>query len=174
MAEAQVQVVISAKDDASKVFSKVGNSAADLAKTLAIGIAGAGAAVAAGLGIAVKSAADFSKEMSAVGAVSGATQDQMKQLSDLALQLGKDTSFSASEAAKGLEELVQGGVSIPDIMNGAAEATLNLAAAGGVDLATAAEIASNALNTFGLSGQDMAHVADEIVSRCRNPVFFHE
>lgn len=162
MADQQVRVVISAKDEASKVFESVGNSAAGLAKTLAVGIVGAGVAVAAGLTAAISAAASFEKQMSAVGAVSGATQDEMKQLSDLALQLGKDTSFSASEAAKGLEELVKGGVTIPDIMNGAAQATLNLAAAGGVDLATAAEIASTALNTFNLSGNDMAHVSDLI------------
>jgi hypothetical protein len=36
------------------------------------------------------------------------------------------------------------------------------AAAGGVDLATAAGIAANALNTFNLTGEDMGHVADLI------------
>lgn len=76
MAEAKVDVVISAHDEASKVFGKVGGSAADLAKGLAVGVAAAGAAVATGLGFAVKAAADFDKQMSAVGAVSGASADQ--------------------------------------------------------------------------------------------------
>src|SRR4029450_4990527 len=105
---AKVEIQINAKDNASKVFGKVGSSAADLAKGLAVGVAGAGAAVAAGLGVAVSAAADFEKTMSGVRAVSGASADEMTQLSDLALQLGKDTSFSASEAAKGLGELVKG------------------------------------------------------------------
>jgi TP901 family phage tail tape measure protein len=47
-------------------------------------------------------------------------------------------------------------------MNGAAEATLNLAAAGGVSLPDAATIAANALAEFNLKGSDMAHVADLI------------
>lgn len=162
MAESRVQVTISAKDQASSVFKKVGGSAADLGKTLAIGVAAGGAALAAGLGFAAKSAADFEKQMSGVGAVSGATASEMEQLSSLALQLGKDTAFSASEAASGLEELVKGGLTIPEIMDGAAKATLNLAAAGGTDLASAAEIAANALNTFNLSGADMAKVSDLI------------
>ena len=162
MADTKVEIQINAKDNASKVFKDVASSAAGLAQELAVGVVAGTAAMAAGLGVAVKSAADFQQQMSAVAAVSGATGEEMAQLTDKALELGQKTSFSASEAAKGLEELVKGGVTIPEIMNGAAEATLNLAAAGGVDLASAAEIASNALNTFNLSGEDMAHVADMI------------
>ena len=162
MPDTKVEVLITAKDQASKVFDKVGDAAGTLGTTLATGVVAAGAAVAAGLAASVKSAADFEQSMSAVKAVSGATGEEMAQLGKLALDLGKDTSFSATEAAAGLQELVKGGVSIPDIMNGAAKATLNLAAAGGVDLASAAEIAANALNTFNLKGTDMAHVSDMI------------
>src|SRR5262252_5191619 len=79
-------------------------------------IEGVGGALQTAFAGAVKSAADFEQTMSGVKAVSGATADEMSQLSGLALQLGKDTSFSASEAASGLEELVKGGLSIPDIM----------------------------------------------------------
>lgn len=162
MAEAKLEILLNAKDQTKGVFGSVGNQAASLGMTLVTGLAAAGAAVAAGLGFAIKSAADFEKTMSGVKAVSGATAGEMSQLSALALQLGKDTVFSASEAASGLEELVKGGVSIPEIMNGAAQATLNLAAAGGVSLPAAAGIAANALNTFGLKGADMARVSDLI------------
>lgn len=162
MADAKVEVLITAKDQASKTFEGVSGAAASMGATLATTLVAGAAAVAAGLAASIKAAADFEAQMSAVQAVSGATGAEMAQLGNLALDLGKNTSFSASEAAKGLEELVKGGVSIPDIMNGAAQATLNLAAAGGTDLASAAEIAANALNTFGMSGQDMAHVSDLI------------
>lgn len=141
--------------------SKLGGIGA-AGKVAAAGIAVLGGGMVAGIGAAVKSAADFERTMSGVRAVSGATGEEMQQLSGLALQLGKDTSFTASEAAAGLEELVKGGVKIPDIMSGAAQATLNLAAAGGVDLPAAAQIASNALNTFSLKGTDMARVSDLI------------
>ena len=124
-------------------------------------IAGVGA-FAAGLGVATKSAMDFEKTLSGVQAVSGATAAQMKQLSDLALQLGADTSFSATEAAAGIEELVKAGVSLGDVMGGAAKASLDLAAAGGISVADAATIASNAMNQFGIKGKDMASVADLI------------
>ncbi len=142
-----------------------------LSQSLGTGLAiGAGAAVgvaafgalAGGIGAAASSAIEFEKTMSGVKAVSGASQETMSQLSGLALQLGKDTSFSASEAATGLEELVKAGVSVGDIMGGAARASLDLAAAGGVNVKDAAEIAANALNVFSMKGSDMAHVADLI------------
>jgi TP901 family phage tail tape measure protein len=127
-----------------------------------VAVGAASAAMAAGLGVSIANAAKFEQTMSGVKAVSGATAAEFKQLSDKALQLGKDTSFSASEAAAGIEELVKGGVSVADVLNGAAEATLNLAAAGGVSLPEAAEIASNAINQFNLDGEKMAHVSDLI------------
>lgn len=122
----------------------------------------AGAAIAAGIGLAVKSAADFEQRMSAVKAVSGASQQEMDQLSKKALQLGKDTSFSATEAASAIEELVKAGISVPDVMNGAADATVALAAAGEISLPQAATIAANAMNQFNLSAQEMPKIADLI------------
>ena len=136
---------------ASEAIDKVGRTS---------GIAGA--AIAAGIGVAVGAAANFEQRMSAVQAVSGASGAEMDQLSKKALQLGKDTSFSATDAASAIEELVKAGVSVPDVMNGAADATVALAAAGEVSLPEAAAIASNAMNQFQLSAQDMPKVADLI------------
>jgi TP901 family phage tail tape measure protein len=73
-----------------------------------------------------------------------------------------DTSFSAKEAAKGIEELVKAGISVGDVMSGAASASLSLAAAGAISVGDAAEIAANAMNQFGLQGKDLAGVADLI------------
>ena len=128
----------------------------------AAGIVGGMNMLTGAIGTVVSSSAEFEKTMSGVKAVSGATASEIKGLSDLALQLGKDTVFSASEAAKGLEELIKGGVGIPDIMDGAARATLNLATAGGTTLPEAAGIAANAMAMFGLKGKDMEMVANQI------------
>jgi TP901 family phage tail tape measure protein len=122
----------------------------------------AGLAIAAGIGLAVNSAANFEERMSAVKAVSGASAGEMDQLSKKALQLGKDTSFSATEAATAMEELVKSGLSVDEVLNGAADATVALAAAGEVSLPEAATIASNAMNQFNLKAQDMPRVADLI------------
>jgi len=146
--------------------ARTNQTVSGLGGTLASAFGGAAiagvAALGAGMVGAAKSAMDFEKQMSAVSAVSGASQSELASLSQYALQLGKDTSFSAQEAAVGIEELVKAGVSIGDVMGGAARASLDLAAAGAVSVGDAAEIASNAMNVFGLKGADMAHVADVI------------
>lgn len=129
-----------------------------------LGGAMAGVLAAAGatnlIGTIVGSAADFQEELSAIKAVSGATKTELNEIRSLALRIGKDTSFSATEAAQAITELTKAGVKTTDVLGGAADATVSLAAAGGVALPTAATIAANALNQFGLSGKDMARVAD--------------
>jgi TP901 family phage tail tape measure protein len=121
---------------------------------------GAGAVLVGGLALATKSAADFEQGLSNIRAVSGATEAEMEKIRQTALRLGADTQYSAGEAASAMEELIKAGISTKDVMNGAADATVNLAAAGEVDLTTAAGIAANAMNTFQLAARDMPHVAD--------------
>lgn len=163
---AELAVVITAdtkqaEQGLSDLGTKVGNAGSALQSAFA-GAAVAGiAAVGAGLAASVVAATDFEKTMSGVKAVSGATAEEMAALQQTALDLGAKTAFSASEAGKGLEELVTGGLSVEEAM-AAAESTLNLAAAGGVSVADAATIAANALAQFGLHGTDMAHVSDLI------------
>lgn len=122
----------------------------------------AGAGIAAGFGLSLNAAADFEQRMSAVSAVSGATGAEFDSLRDKALQLGKDTSFGATEAASAIEELVKAGLTVDDVMNGAADATVALAAAGEIALPEAATIASNAMNQFGIDAAELPRIADLI------------
>lgn len=125
-------------------------------------VAGAGLAVAGGLGFAVKQAMDFESVMSGVGAVSSATGEELSSLSAMALQIGKDTKFTATEAGQAMEELVKAGIPVEDILNGAASAAVNLAAAGATSIPSAAAIMAGAMNAFNIAGTDAAHVADII------------
>ncbi len=122
----------------------------------------AGGVIAAGLGLAANSAIKFEKQISAIGAVSGATREELEALRKKALQIGKDTSFGATEAAMAMEELAKSGISVTDILNGAADATVALAAAGAVELPQAAELAADAMNSFELSAKDLPKIADLI------------
>lgn len=121
-----------------------------------------GLAVAAGFAVAVGAAGSFEHRMSGIQAVSGATAEEMDLIRQAALRIGKDTAFSANEAGLAMEELIKAGLSVEDVLNGAADATVALAAAGGVDLPTAATIASNAMNQFNLGAEDLVNVADKI------------
>lgn len=150
-----------AKDDLEGVGTsakKAGISGDQMAK----GLAATGAVIAGGLAVAVNSAATFEQRLSAIKAVSGSTAAEMEKVRAKALQIGKDTAFSATEAAQAMEELSKAGVSTSDILNGAADATVALAAAGEIDLPKAAEISSNAMNQFNLSAKDLPRVADLI------------
>jgi hypothetical protein len=121
---------------------------------LAKGAAVAGAAIGVGLGIAVKRFADFDKAMSAVQANTGATVAEMETLRQAAIQLGADSVFSAKEAAEGINELAKAGIATADILGGGLRGSLDLAAAGQVSVAEAAETTAVALTQFNLAGSE--------------------
>lgn len=153
--------VIKATDDIDGLDKKSQKTGVNLDKT-SRNLALFGGVIAGGFAVAAASAISFEKRMSAIEAVSGATAAEMDLLSKKALQLGADTKFSASEAATAMEELVKAGLSVDEVLNGAADAAVALAAAGEVDLPFAAAIASNALNQFNLEAKDLNKVVDNI------------
>lgn len=132
------------------------------AASLAMG--GAALGIAAGLADSTMKAGEFQASMNEIGSVTGATASELEALSAMALKVGMDTAFSAQEGAAAITELGKAGVPIPDILDGAAMATANLAAAGGVDMPRAAEVMSNAMNVFKIAGSDSADVADTLAA----------
>lgn len=128
------------------------------------GLTAAGLAVAA-FGVAsVKMAADFDEQMSTVQANSGATTSQLGQLREAALQAGASTVYTAAESAGAINDLAKAGMSVSDILSGGLTASLNLAAAGQMDVGNAAEYMSQALTMFHLSGKDATSTADALAA----------
>lgn len=115
--------------------------------------------VVAGFGAAIKTGADFEQQMARVGAIAGSSKTELKSLSDQAVDLGAKTSLSASEVAKGMEELAALGMSTNQIMK-AMPGVISAAEASGSDLATTASIMASSLNSFNLKANDSSHVAD--------------
>jgi TP901 family phage tail tape measure protein len=156
-AKTQLEVFEDRSKDTGDRMNALGGSIQSVGKvatmSLTIPLAAAG-------GAAVKSAADFEQGMSNIKAVSGATSEEMEKLRDLAIDLGASTSFSAGEAAAGIEELMKAGLSTEQVLNGGLSGALSLAAAGGIELADAAEIASTALNAFRDDNLSVAQAAD--------------
>lgn len=147
-------------DQALGNLKKSGESTGEALSTVGNTMGVAGTVIAGGLGVAVKTAADFEQGLSGIRAVSGASAAEMDKVRDAALRIGKDTAFSATEASAAMEELVKAGIPVEDVLNGAADATVALAAATGVDMPTAASIASNAMNVFGIAADDMDRVVN--------------
>lgn len=120
----------------------------------------AGAAMLAGFGVAVNAAMAFDKQMSSVSAAANVTGNDLNALREAALKAGADTKFSAIEAAQGQEELAKAGLKTADILGGGLTGALQLAAAGKMEVADAAEIAAVAMAQFNLEGGKIPHLAD--------------
>lgn len=125
---------------------------------------GAAGVIAGGFGLAINSAMGYEGAMSDVQASLGLTSSQMSQVGDLALQIGRDTSLSAVEAARGIEELGKAGMSLPDILGGGALAAANLAAAVGTNMSTAGTAMATAMNIWEMSGDQATAIADNITA----------
>lgn len=128
--------------------------------TLSNTLGGIGLAAVAGAGLAVKTFMDFDAAMSNVAATGEDARGSITALREAAIQAGADTSFSATEAAGAIEELAKAGLSAADILGGGLDGALDLAAAGGLSVADAAQYASTAMAQFGLKGKDVTHIAD--------------
>ena len=160
------KVVIETDLDSSgieKGLSKLGSITAKGMKAATVAITGTAAALGGVAAAAIKVGSDFESQMSRVKAISGATGEEFEQLKEQAMQLGADTSFSASQAADGMENLAAAGFTTSEIMN-AMPGLLNLAAASGEDLASSSDIAASTLRGFGLAASDAAHVADVLAA----------
>lgn len=107
----------------------------------------------------VRTIANFEQSMARVQAVSGASAEEMEMLTRAAREMGATTMFSASEAAEGLGFLAMAGFSAQQAAT-ALPATLDLAAAGALDLGQAADIASNVLSGFRLDAAEATRVVD--------------
>jgi len=118
-----------------------------------------GGALLAGFALAVKSYMEFDSAMSEVQASTHATSGELDQLREAAVNAGADTSFSAKEAAHAIDELAKAGVSTKDILGGGLSGALSLAAAGGMQVAKAAEIAATAMTIFGKNYEDKGKLA---------------
>lgn len=171
MADRSVRVVLSAAiSDFQAKMAQAKSSVDDFGKkldanrksadVLAGGLLKIGTVAAIGVGFAVKSAADFEQAMSYVKATGEDAAANFDALREAAVKMGAETVFSASEAAAGIENLLKAGVSAKDVLGGGLSGALDLAAAGSLEVGAAAEIAATALTQFGLSGEQVPHVAD--------------
>ena len=111
--------------------------------------------------------ADFEQSIAKLGAISGASKENLEKLKQKAEELGKSTQFSASQVAEGMNYLAMAGYKTKDIMASIGD-VLNLAQVGMIDLAQASDIASNILSGFGLSADETKRVVDVMTATITN------
>lgn len=109
----------------------------------------------------------FDTSMSNVGAISGATAEEMDALRDKAAEMGASTKFSASQVADGFGYMAMAGWKTEQMVDGIG-GVLDLAAASGADLATTSDIVTDALTAMGLQAGDAGHLADVMAAASSN------
>lgn len=142
---------------AGKTITSVGST---LTKAITVPIAGVATA-------AVKTAADFEAAMSEVGAISGASAQDLATLTAKAKEMGATTSFSASESAEAMKYMAMAGWKTADMTAGIA-GIMNLAAAAGEDLGTTSDIVTDGLTAFGMSAKESGRFADVMAAASTN------
>ena len=150
--------------DDSDYQSKVGGLASGLGKAAKVGgaaIAAASGAVVAFGKSSVDAGMDFDKAMAQVAATSGKSVDEIGELRDFALEMGSSTAFSATEAAEALNYMALAGYDANTSME-MLPTVLNLAAAGGMDLASASDMVTDAQTALGLSLDETRTMVDEM------------
>lgn len=145
--------------EAQKSMKKAGEKMKEVGAAVGTAFTAAGLAVGAGLGLAVNKSMEFEAQMSRVGAIAGASAEQLDALKKSALELGASTSKSASEVAIGQEALAALGFTVNDIL-GAMPGVISAAEASGADMAQTAEVMASAINIFGLEASEASSVAD--------------
>ena len=104
---------------------------------------------------------DFNDGMARVRAVTQATTEELKMMSDEAKRLGATTAYTAAEAAGALENLTRNGLNATQATN-ALSPTLEFAQANTIGLAEAADIMTNVSNGFNMGVEGMAQVSDSL------------
>lgn len=150
--------------------SKLKSGLSNAAKIGGAAITAASGAVVA-LGTAsVKTGMEFDSAMSQIAATLGITTEDIQNnvngagdtftaLRDKAKEMGAATNFSASQAADGLNILAMSGFQADESI-AMVEDVLHLAAAGSMDMASAAGFLSGAIKGFAGSAEDAGYYAD--------------
>lgn len=146
-------------EQTKKRFEKIGKQMGSVGKTMSaaftLPIVGAGAAV-------LKMAGDFEAGMNRVSIATNASNEQMAKLRDLALDIGKQTTKSASESADAIDMLAKAGMSVEDILSGGARAAVALSEAAGSDLDPAAAAITDTMAQFKMTTAELPEIINNI------------
>lgn len=152
------------KDADSAGKSAGGKLSSALGSAAKVGIAAVAGATTAMTGFAassVKTGAEFDSAMSQVAATMGVSADSIGNLRDFAQEMGSTTAFSATQAAEALNYMALAGYDADTSMKMLPN-VLNLAAAGGMELATASDMVTDAQSALGLSLDETSTMVDQM------------
>lgn len=161
MADKLVIKVGANTDEFKKDLKSLGSFATSTFKGIAAATGAISTAVVAAGKQVLGVGASFESAMSEVQALSGATTAEFELLSNTAKEYGASTAFSASQAAEALKYMALAGYDAGQSVD-ALGGVLNLAAAGGMDLAQASDMITDYLSAFGLAAEKAGDMANKM------------
>ena len=151
------------------VISMAGN----ITRTVATAVAGAAVGIGGVIASSVQAASSMEAQVSTIASVWNTTADAIAPVKDLIVDLGVDPRLkvSATEAGQAIELLARNGLSMTEILDGAAFSTVLLANATGTEFGNAADIATDAMSIFGHEASELAELIDGMVAVTTNSKF---
>ncbi|MEG1805589.1 MAG: phage tail tape measure protein [Clostridia bacterium] len=141
-----------AQSKLSKAASNIGNIGNTLATSITLPLMAVG-------GVAIKTATQFEQSMANAASVSNATGEEFERMQELARKMGKDTVFSASQAADAMYYMASAGYKVEQMAD-SIQPILDLAAATQSDLAFTTDTVIATLNQFGLQASEAGRVSN--------------
>ena len=170
------QGISEASSTATSAGSKIGSALGVTAKAVGLGVAATSAAMLKFGKASVNTGQEFDKAMSQVAATMGTTVDGLDSqigtsetsfgtfngtLREFSQFMGKNTAFSATQAAQALNYMALAGYDAQESMDMLPN-VLSLAAAGNFDLARASDMVTDAQTAFGISSERTSQMVDEM------------
>lgn len=109
----------------------------------------------------IQTTMEFDSSMADIAATMGTTVNELGGLREFAQEMGANTAFTATEAAQALNYMALAGYDATEAMT-ALPNVLNLAASGGVELATASDMVTDAQSALSLSMSETERMVDEM------------
>ena len=144
-----------------KGLNSIKSVAGNVAKMAAAAIGTATTAITAFGASAVRTGMNFDSAMSQVAATMGKSVDEIQDLRDFAKEMGAKTAFSASQAAEALNFMALAGYDAKKSMQMLPN-VLNLAAAGGMELARASDMITDTQSALSLTMEETTDLVDQM------------
>lgn len=145
------------RDSIAGSMQRVGGQMQSVGSQLSLAFAPVTVAVGQGL----RSFANFDAALNEIEVRTRATAEQMELVRATAMQMGRDTEFSATQAASGLLELLASGSSLEEAI-ATLPHVLNLASAGALDLGFSADAVTDILAQFQLGTESAEAVTNAL------------
>jgi len=117
-------------------------------------------------GASIKMALDFDKSMTQIQSLVGLAKDEVQEMGDVARQMALATGKSSGEAAEALFFITSAGLRGSDALN-VLSASLKSSAVGLGETKTIADLATSAMNAYGVENLSGAQATDILVASVR-------